>query len=362
MVKRSHTQQVDLLETLNVLHEHLTGALCEQVFDEHRTTERRRKWSLQRLAEFWVEVTLQAPPSLRHALAQAQGGASGYPAVPASPQAFYARAQSLPWRFFAALLDAFRSRAVEAEPPRFLPEVAQVLDRFGVAVAIDGSKLDAVARRLKALWDDRRVPLPGSLVAVYDLRRGVLHRLAFNPQATPSEFHDAIEALDTLPRGSLTLVDRLYGVPAWFAALNARGLYGVARRRGGVNLQRSRRLSRRRHAGGWLEDWEVDAGTGPRTQRLRLIRWQKGKTVRELLTNVLDPERLSAAEAMALYPHRWKVETGQPDCWSNDSGLRRVSSCDDAPRVAPSGPCGAAGRFLVGYPSTAAGVTGRKAA
>jgi hypothetical protein len=30
--------------------------------------------------------------------------------------------------------------------------------------------------------------------------------------------------------------------------------------------------------------------------------------VRELLTNVLDPERLSAAEAMALYPHRWKVE------------------------------------------------------
>jgi hypothetical protein len=59
-----------------------------------------------------------------------------------------------------------------------------------------------------------------------------------------------------------------------------------------------------------LEDWLVPAGSGVSapTQLLRYIRWRRGGTRYELLTNVLAPTRLAADEALALYPFRWSVE------------------------------------------------------
>jgi hypothetical protein len=52
------------------------------------------------------------------------------------------------------------------------------------------------------------------------------------------------------------------------------------------------------------------AGTGATAPRqlLRYIRWRRGGTRYEVLTNVLAPERLSAEEALDLYPYRWSVE------------------------------------------------------
>ena len=41
---------------------------------------------------------------------------------------------------------------------------------------------------------------------------------------------------------------------------------------------------------------------------MRYIRWRHGGTRYELLTNVLAPARLAAAEALALYPYRWRIE------------------------------------------------------
>jgi hypothetical protein len=54
----------------------------------------------------------------------------------------------------------------------------------------------------------------------------------------------------------------------------------------------------------------VRAGTGGAapTQLLRYIRWRRGGTRYEVLTNVLAPTRLAADEALALYPYRWSVE------------------------------------------------------
>jgi hypothetical protein len=43
-------------------------------------------------------------------------------------------------------------------------------------------------------------------------------------------------------------------------------------------------------------------------QTLRWIRLRLPGVTRDLLTNVLDPKRLSAEEALALYPWRWSIE------------------------------------------------------
>ena len=41
---------------------------------------------------------------------------------------------------------------------------------------------------------------------------------------------------------------------------------------------------------------------------MRWLRWRKGPQSLELLTNVLEPERLSLRDALRRFPGRWKVE------------------------------------------------------
>jgi hypothetical protein len=117
-------------------------------------------------------------------------------------------------------------------------------------------------------------------------------------------------ALVDLPRDTLMLGDRLYGTADFFAALAARRCWGVVRRNRQLTLRKVQRLRKRRIHGGLLEDWLVDAGTGVSApiQRLRFIRWRRGGTRYEVLTNVLAPARLSAEEALDLYPYRWGSE------------------------------------------------------
>jgi IS4 transposase len=82
------------------------------------------------------------------------------------------------------------------------------------------------------------------------------------------------------------------------------------RRNRQLSLHKLQRLRKRRIHSGLLEDWLVRAGTGTSAPRqlLRHIRWRRGGTRYEVLTNVLAPTRLSAEEALDLYPYRWSVE------------------------------------------------------
>src|SRR5205814_7398311 len=111
------------------------------------------------------------------------------------------------------------------------------------SVALDGSKLDPVRRRLKIVWRESRAVLPGMLVAFYDLATGTLAKLVFDPVAKASEFRTALGSLGALARGTLLVADRAYGVPRFFEALSAAGLFGVSRRFSPAGLRRTRRWS-----------------------------------------------------------------------------------------------------------------------
>lgn len=303
--------QIDLLGILDVLHAHLDRSLCDSAWSKVRVHERQSKWSLDLLVQFWVAVTLSPPPSLRQALAQAQGiPESLYPAPEATPEAFFARSQSLRWEFFEEVFRGFHARATEGLEGGFAAELAPIAKRFTGLVAVDGSGLDAVARRLKVLWGKPEVPLPGSLLALYDIRRGVLAHLDFDVRADAAEFPRATALLSRLPAGTLVVGDRLYGVPKFFAALAEHGLFGITRRFGPVLLGERRLVSSQVTPQGTVEDYDVLAGTPQRTrQPLRYIRLvRRGKVVLELFTNVLDRQTLSAQEALLLYRHRWPIE------------------------------------------------------
>jgi hypothetical protein len=130
---------VELLGTVQVLHAHLTASLCRTVFQQTRTTERERPWTLVALAEFWLAVILRAPPSLTQALAEAAAGAgAGWPAVQATPEACFERCQGLQWRFFATLYEAFVTPVVPEAPPAMplpCPRCARALPRCEASMA-----------------------------------------------------------------------------------------------------------------------------------------------------------------------------------------------------------------------------------
>jgi hypothetical protein len=306
-----------LLGALKLLKKHVTGALCESAFGKQRLDERQRRWSLTALVQFWMAVILRAPPSLSQALLDAQEGRDRlFPRIQASPQAFFDRCKNLSWRFFAQVFELLVARLLKREwapESGYCRELAGLRKRFTEVLLIDGSRLAAVAHRLKILWNVRAVVLPGCILAVYDLYRGFARLLRFSADAAESEMNRAREAIGQIPRDSLLVGDRLYAAGVFFAELQQKGLWGLFRRNRTMKLGNRRRLSKRRIPGaGRLEEWWVQASTGSGDpdgqQTLRFIRMKRGHKVYELLTNVLDSDRLTAEEAMRVYPFRWSIE------------------------------------------------------
>lgn len=310
---RGSSSRVDLTRTLELLTEHITAALCGAVFRQVRTTQRQREWTLWALVQFWLAVILRAPPSLSAALVEVQEGREPLvPRVRASPEAFFERCRDLSWEFFAEVFRRFVGELEGSVPPRFCAELRGVRARFRDVLVIDGSGLAAIARRLKILWNERAVVLPGCLLGVYDLFRGIPRQLSFCADGAKSEMTRAKEALDRIEPESLVVGDRLYCTAEFFEELSRKRLWGLCRRNRRLGLRRLERTSLRqkRYRGGILREWRVCAGSGlsAPAQSLRLIRFKQGRKVYELLTNVLDPTRLTGEEALALYPCRWRVE------------------------------------------------------
>ena len=311
-VERSALVRIDLVRVLELLRTHITATLCQTVFHTVRTTERQRCWSLEALVQFWLAVIRRAPRALSQALYEIlEGSEPLFPLVEATPEAFFQRCRDLRAAFFAEVFTRFTARLLGAVPARYARDLAPFTERFPAICVVDGSRLADIAHRLKLLWAERGVVLPGCLLAIYDVTHGLCRTLAFAADAAAPEHTRALAAVATLPAGALVLGDRLYCTGQWFAALSAQGCWGLVRRNRRLGLAKRRRLRRAVVTGGHLDEWLVLAGgrgAHAPAVTLRYIRWRRGTTVRALLTNVLEPAQFSAVEALAFYPRRWSIE------------------------------------------------------
>lgn len=304
--------RINLLETVCLLNKHLTEALCQQVFQSTRTTERQREWSLFALGKFWTAVAIQAPNSLGQALDQARSDSNGLlPEVTATDGGSFQRYKTLHWKFFHALYYAFTQRMLGEAKPVFGSSISSLRERFPNIFLIDGSRLDPIAHKLKILRNTAASILPGCMTVVYDVFHGVTRQVLFDPDAAAAELLRAVPILSSLPQGSLIVGDRLYASIQFFWDLGKRGLWGVFRLNGNLKVERQHLISRKQGGGRTIvEEWLVTVGSGQTAPiiTLRLICFRQGKLKRDLLTNVLDPQMLTAEEALALYPVRWQIE------------------------------------------------------
>lgn len=303
-MKLDPTTPVCLEPALKLIHDELTESVTRSVFQQTRTTERERKWTLQALLTFWTEVILRAPKSLSDYLKDLWN--VGW--LESTEEAFLQRCRDLSWRFFAALYRQFVELIHDRAPARYVPELHGLRDRFPNVWVIDGSRLDKIARSLKILRHLNITVLPGCIMAAYDVFRGFAQRLHFDPDAATAEVPRAIELFGDIPEGTLLVGDRAGGIPRIFQALSERKLWGLFRHHPHVKLKRRQLLRKTPVSDTLVEEWLVEAGDGTSTpvQTLRLI--HRRKPGFWLLTNILDPDQLTATEALALYLQRWDVE------------------------------------------------------
>jgi len=308
--KSDRDLDVYLAPTVEFLHGQITEALCDEVFQDVRTTERQRKWTLFALARFWLAVILEPPPSLSQMLERTRRlDPRGFlPSVAASAESFFEKCKNFSSAFFIALYHRFLDGVLPKAPKRYCQEVHHLGAKFSDVLAIDGSRLDKIAHRLKITWTEKAAILPGCLTAVYDLFRGIATELWLDADAGSSEFKRGMFAVETLRPESLLLGDRLYCSIQFFHALKDNGSFGVFRRNRTVKITKVRRLSSTTLEEGKAEDWLVEVGRGEERLELRLIVLEKDGKTYEAVTSVLDTKRLSVEDVVRLYPHRWQIE------------------------------------------------------
>lgn len=305
-------KQVAAPDYLSIVWRHLTEELCEDVFQATRVRERVRKWSLYVLMKVWIGILQLDLSSQTEAIEEYCGkGHPLFPLVEASPESFFQRIQSVRPEFFSNVFAGFTVSIEREFPANFQSELPISKDDFPEIYAVDASRLAKVGRLLKVAQKSTKAIIPGSLEAVYDLRRGHLRELYFDPDGARSELHLFDKVLPHLKPKALLVNDRYYPKPVIWRKIEEHKLFMVARYNATVKKKKVSTLGKIRSAKINIDDWVVQMGgsqygTEPVTLRWVHV-WDRLVDI-ILVTNVLDPKRLSVDQLLSLYKQRWSVE------------------------------------------------------
>lgn len=145
--------QVHVGDALELLKKYMTEALCKRVYQEYRTDERERVWTLYPLMWFWVMVSAQGVPAMREAVKQARKGWQGLVRrIRSSRQALSKRAQEFTWVFFMAVFDEVVREVAKEAKPRYCQDLSEeTRKKWPRVLVVDASKLDPIGKRLKIL-------------------------------------------------------------------------------------------------------------------------------------------------------------------------------------------------------------------
>jgi hypothetical protein len=183
-------------------------------------------------------------------------------------------------------------------------ELAWVRERYTQVLAVDGSTLDALVRKVGLLRDAAGHPLAGRMTALLDLCSRLPRALWYeeDPQAHDQRCWPRI--LAALVPGTLLLYDLGYTNFVRFAELTAAQITWLTRAKSNLAFAVIETLVETP----MVRDRLVWIGSGAERQQVRLVEVLVGTTWRRYLTNELDPQRLPAGKVAALYGHRWRIE------------------------------------------------------
>jgi len=304
-------KKIKAINFMEVVWKHLTEGICNEVFETTRDKERQRKWTLFTLLRMWMGL-LQSTIGSQTAAVEACGNDHPlFPKVEATPESFFMRIQNLRPVFFKNIFSRF-TRAIEPELQLdFQTNLSISKEIFPEIYAVDGSRLSKVGHLLKITRSITKAIIPGSMEALYDLRRGYLKDLWFDPDGARSELGMFQEILKSIKAGVLLLADRYYPKPIIWRMLADRGIWMVSRYNASVGKQKLQVLRKMRNSRISIDDWIVEMGAPKAQEEPLLLRWVRvwnSEIDIILVTNVLDHKLLTAEQLLELYSERWSIE------------------------------------------------------
>lgn len=224
-----------------------------------------------------------------------------------SKQALSKRLACLPADLFGQVFELTIAK-IRADADRLPIPVGweSVCQNFSAIWIADGSTLEALRKKLKANLDSTK-GLGGRMMMIVE---------AFNHQPIASWYtkysteHDqnwTEQLLERLPVGGLLIFDLGFFNFVWFDAFSESGKFFVTRLRQKTAYQVIRTLS----SSTLYKDEIIKMGlyrSNPCNHKVRLVSVLWGKTWYYYLTNVKDPQKLSARQVCELYRRRWRVE------------------------------------------------------
>lgn len=142
-----------------------------------------------------------------------------------------------------------------------------------------------------------------------------------------NEITMAIRVLDSIPRGTLLLLDRAYLAWEFLLGHMNRGGQFVVRRAKHIRRRRLERLA----AGDWLVEIRIPGALRRRLPHLPRIVILRELTVRIhgkwfcYFSSLLDAKRFTAAELVGLYTKRWEIETAIDEVKTHQCGGTTVN-------------------------------------
>ncbi len=196
--------------------------------------------------------------------------------------------------------------SVQANPGVVPAQWQAVVQQFGVIWLADGSTLEAIAHKLHSLQENVR-ELGGKMMMVVEAFscRPVAAWYTEDANTHDQRWND--ELIKRLPNGGLLIFDLGFFNFVWFDAFSEAGKYFVTRWR----QKTAGRVVQVLAQGPRYRDEIVQLGlyrSNPCRYPLRRVSVLWGTTWHQYLTNVLDPQMLSAQQVCDLYARRWRIE------------------------------------------------------
>lgn len=225
-----------------------------------------------------------------------------------SKQALSKRLQTLPATVFAQVFSHAWEHHPSPHSSALIPPPWQpVWERFTAVWVADASTLEALKRKLKLLREQAKNPLGGKIMVLQEMLTHVPIKLWYTTNDKANERRWCQQLLEQLPVGGLLVFDLGFFKFAWFDQFTQNQKFFLTRLREKTAYKVTRTLG----CGLYFRDEIVEMGqyrSDPCRHPVRLVSVLWGKDWYCYLTNVLDPQLLSAQQVCDLYRRRWSIE------------------------------------------------------
>jgi len=277
----------------------------------HQVPERLRRDRLLTLPVMMAVVlslVYRRCPSLSELLrVLSQEGLLWASAIQVSKQALSQRLRQLPVRLFQGVFEQVQERLQSRPlPDSTLSGWEQLKANFSALWIADGSTLEELRRKLKVQPRENTL-LAGKIMMVVEV---LSHRPVCSWYTQAAKANDKLwceRLLERLPKGGLLIFDLGFFKFPWFDAFTESEKWFLTRLRAKTAYKSVRCLSSTsRYRDEIIEMGQYRSNACRYPVRLVSVLW--GQTWYYYLTNVLDPQQLSARQVCDLYRRRWRIE------------------------------------------------------